>query len=115
MSVQCSSSYFVKTELPQLVRPWPDWFLRPYVLKMFIVVADVFEWCINHESVEHVFHYLDDLAVLGPNLTESDEELHTIQKTATELEFLLAADKQDGLTTEIVFLSIVIDTGHQEL
>ena len=66
--------------------------------------------------MEHVFHYLDDLAILGPpNLTECDEELHTIQKTATELEISLATDKQDGLTTEIVFLSIVIDTGHQEL
>ena len=68
---------------------------------MFIVVANVFEWCINHESVEHLFHYLDDLAVLGPpNVTECDEEVQTIQKTATELEISLAADKQDKLTIE---------------
>ena len=63
-----------------------------------------------------MFHYLDDFAVLGPpNSTECDEALHTLQKIVAELRIPLAADKQDGPTTETVFLGIVIDLVHQEL
>ena len=84
--------------------------------KIFTVVADAFDWCITHEGMEYVFHYLDDFAVLGPpNSTECDEALHTLQKIVAESRIPLAADKQDGPTTETVFLGIVIDLVHQEL
>ena len=101
------SDIFVDAMLPFGLRSAP---------KIFTAVADAFEWCITHEGVEHVFHYLDDFAVVGsPNSTECDEALHTLQKLAAELGIPLAADKQDGPTTEIVFLGIVIDTVRQEL
>ena len=64
------------------------------MLKTFTAVADALEWCITHEGVEHEFHYLDDLEMLGPlNYTECDETLYTLHKIATELGILVAADK----------------------
>ena len=74
------------------------------------------QWCVSHEGVANVFHYLDDFAILGtPNSTECGEALYTLQKVAQELGIPLAADKQDGPTTEMVFLGIVIGMVQQEL
>ena len=102
-----NSNAFVDAMLPFGLRSAP---------KIFTAIPDAFEWCVSQEGVAYVFHYLDDFAVLGsPSSPECAEALNTLQKVAGELGILLAEDKQDGPTSEIVFLGIMIDTVCQEL
>ena len=79
--------------------------------KIFTVVADALEWCIHKAGVTYIYHYLDYFAILGsPNSEECYRHLCCLQTVATELGVPLAPDKQDGPTTVIVFLGIVIDS-----
>ena len=74
------------------------------------------EWCVHKAGAKYIYHYLDDFTVLGaPNCEECDRHLHCLQVVAAELGIPLAPDKQDGPTTTIVFLGIIIDTVRQEL
>ena len=83
--------------------------------KLFSAVADALEWCIA-QGVQHVFHYLDDFVVLGPPRSPACENaLFLLKKTCADLGVPLAPEKQDGPTSVIVFLGIIIDTVRQEL
>lgn len=82
---------------PKYSMPWP----MPIVAK---------------EGVEHVFHYLDDFAVVGPpNSPECQRALDILKEVCAILGVPLAPDKQDGPITIITFLGILIDTIKQEL
>lgn len=84
--------------------------------KIFNVMADGLEWCVAKEGVKHIFHYLDDFAVLGP--PDSAACLHDLQclmRICAELGIPLALEKIDGPTATITFLGIIIDTIRQEL
>ena len=84
--------------------------------KMFNSVADSVEWCVAREGVEHIFHYLDDFAVVGP--PDSDTcmlYLHKLKSICIELGIPLATEKQDGPTPVITLLGIIIDTTKGEL
>ena len=84
--------------------------------KIFNAVADALEWCVSSRGVANIFHYLDDFAVVGPPDTEScHQDLMILKQVCTELGVPLAPDKQEGPSTTIVFLGIVIDTVKQEL
>jgi len=77
--------------------------------KIFNSVADVVEWCVAREGVEHIFHYLDDFAVVGP--PDSDTcilYLHKLKSICIELGIPLATEKQDGPTPVITLLGIII-------
>ena len=41
------------------------------VPQKFTAIADAFEWCIIYEDVKHVFQYLDDFVVLGPQTQQN--------------------------------------------
>ena len=84
--------------------------------KIFNSVADAVEWCVAREGVEHIFHYLDDFAVVGP--PDSDTcmlYLHKLKSICVELGIPLATEKQDGPTPVITLLGIIIDTTKGEL
>ena len=84
--------------------------------KIFNSVADAVEWCVAREGVEHIFHYLDDFAVVGP--LDSDTcmlYLHKLKSICIELGIPLATEKQDGHTPVITLLGIIIDTTKGEL
>ena len=52
------------------------------------------EWCVVREGVEHIFHYLDDFAVVGP--PDSDTcmlYLHKLKSICIELGIPLATRK----------------------
>lgn len=84
--------------------------------KIFNAIADALEWCIANESVELIFHYLDDFAIIGPPESEVClRHLMILKRVCSELGVPLAPDKQDGPTTVIQFLGIIIDTERQEL
>lgn len=66
--------------------------------------------------MEHLFHYLDDFAVLGqPDSQECQLALDILKRICAYLGVPLAPDKQDGPSAVIVFLGIIIDTLKQEL
>lgn len=84
--------------------------------KLFNAVADALEWCIAMEGVDCIYHYLDDFAVVGgPDSDACAQYLHTLIKTCNDLGVPLAPEKQEGPTTVITFLGIVIDTIKGEL
>ena len=84
--------------------------------KIFTAVADAMEWCVHKAGVKYIYHYLDDFAVLGsPDSEGCHRHLLCLQSVAADLGVPLAPDKQDGPTTVIVFLGIIIDTTCQEL
>lgn len=73
-------------------------------------------WCAAQEGIRHIFHYLDDFAVIGPpNSGICYNALCSLSRLCAELGVPLAIEKQDGPATEIVFLGIPIDTVRQEL
>ena len=84
--------------------------------KMFNSVADAAEWCVVREGLEHIFHYLDHFAVVGP--PDSDicmPYLHKLKSICMELGIPLATEKQDGPTPVITLLGIIKDTTKGEL
>ena len=84
--------------------------------KIFNSVADVVEWCVAREGVEHIFHYLDDFAVVGPPGSDTCMlYLHKLKSICMELGIPLATEKQDGPTPVITLLGIIIDTTKGEL
>ena len=86
------------------------------VPKIFNALADALEWCVASRGVVNIFHYLDDFTVVGPSNSEScHQELITLKQVCTELGVPLATDKEEGPSTTIVFLGIVIDAVKQEL
>ena len=79
-------------------------------------LAEGLEWCIFKEGMQHIFHYLDDFIVLGPaESSECGESLHALKQISSELSIPLAEEKQDGTTSVITFLGIIIDTDRREL
>ena len=84
--------------------------------KIFNALADALEWCVASRGVVNIFHYLDDFAVVGPPDSEScHQDLITLKQVCTELGIPLAIDKEEGPSTTIVLLGIIIDTVKQEL
>ena len=79
--------------------------------KIFTAVADALEWCLRHEGVSDVDHYLDDFITIGaPGSDQCQRNLTIISQTCSRLGVPLATDKTEGPTTCIVFLGIEIDT-----
>ena len=84
--------------------------------KLFNALADALEWCVAQEGVDSVFHYLDDFAVVGPPNSEACAQyLHTLVRVRNDLGVPLAPEKQEGPTSVITFLGIIIDTERGEL
>ena len=84
--------------------------------KIFNAVADALEWCITKAGVQVLYHYLDDFVVLGPpGSEECAEHLQILKRVCNDLGVPLAPEKQEGPSTCITFLGIIIDTHRQEL
>lgn len=84
--------------------------------KVFNAVADAIEWCVAHEGVEFLYHYLDDFAILGPPGSEACKQgLLILKRICAELGIPLTPEKEDGPTTIMKLLGIIIDTVRQEL
>ena len=84
--------------------------------KAFNAVADGLEWVIRSRGVRFVAHYLDDFVVIGkPHSDECEAALGTALSACNNLGCPTAPEKQEGPTTCINFLGIIIDTMAQEL
>ena len=71
--------------------------------KIFTAVADALEWCVRQAGVEDVYHYLDDYAVIGPNLDVCQYFLVILEKVCAHLGVPLAPGKKEGPTCRITF------------
>lgn len=81
------------------------------VPKIFLAVADALEWTISQNGVQFICHYLDDFLVMGPpGSSVCKENLDTLLKICSQLGVPLAPDKQEGPSSALIFLGIVIDT-----
>eukprot|EP00731_Ephydatia_muelleri_P011102 Em0005g1688a len=84
--------------------------------KIFNAVADAVEWRLKAIGERYVYHYLDDLTVLGaPGTDECAKAVNELQATCSKLGIPLATHKSEGAATSITFLGIVIDTVAEEL
>ena len=84
--------------------------------KIFGALSDALEWVVAKEGVDHIYHYLDDFAVIGPpDSPICQRSLDILAKTCDTLGVPLAPEKQDGPNTTLIFLGIEIDTIKQEL
>ncbi len=82
--------------------------------KNFNALADALEWVVVEEGVEHLYHYLDDFAMVGPpDSAACRHYLNTMAKVCHEMGVPLAQEKQEGPSTVITFLGIEIDTVEQ--
>ncbi len=126
--IDIKSAYRLVPVLPQdriwLGMQWKDQVyvdgMLPFGLrsapKIFNALADALEWIIVKEGVDHIFHYLDDFAVVGPpNSKACQRYLDILTRTCRELGVPLAPEKQEGPSTTLIFLGIEIDTVRQEL
>ena len=52
-----NGSIYVDTCLPFGLRPAP---------KIFSILADLLQWCLQQQGVSHIMHYLDDFLMVGP-------------------------------------------------
>ena len=68
------------------------------------------------EGVQAVYHYLDDFIILGPSGSEvHGESLQILHEVCNDLGVPLASEKQEGPSSVITFLRIIIDTNNQGL
>ena len=84
---------------------WMKWRDRAYIdcmlpfglrsaPKIFNGVADVLEWVVAKEGVDHIYHYLDDFAVVGPPASGTCQKyLDILARTCKELGVPLAPEK----------------------
>ena len=79
--------------------------------KIFNSVADALEWIVCNAGVKKVFHYLDDILVLGaPGSEECAHGLTTLLGLTEWLGFPVATEKVEEPTTRLTFLGIEIDS-----
>ena len=79
--------------------------------KIFNAIADALEWYLKSRGIAHVFHYLDDFAIVGsPSSDECMRALSVMRQACVELGIPLAEHKTEGPATRITFLGIMIDT-----
>lgn len=98
---------YVDSKLPFGLRSAP---------KIFNALADGVEWCAHSAGIPHIFHYLDDFAVVGPpDSGACHQYLLTLKRICRELGVPLAPNKEEGPSTKLTLLGIEIDTVKGEL
>lgn len=92
MSIQC----------PRLAFAWPP--------KVFNAVADALHWCLLHQGVQWVFHYLDNSLIAGPPGSQAWQGAWPSSRPCAHTSGSHWQPTRDGPTTCLVFLGITIDT-----
>lgn len=93
---------YVDTVLPFGLRSAP---------KIFNSVADALQWIARDRGISFLEHYLDDYVTAGaPDSAECESNLSLLIELCSYLGIPLAVSKQEGPTTCLIFLGIVVDT-----
>ena len=102
-----NGSIYVDTCLPFGLRSAP---------KIFNILADLLQWCLQQQGVSHVMHYLDDFLMLGPpSSNQCHQNLDIFKQTCQKLGVPLAIEKVEGPSTSLTFLGITLDTAKMEI
>ena len=84
--------------------------------KIFNALADALNWILQQAGIPYVFHYLDDYILIGPpNSPTCQTSLVILHRVCDYLHIPLAAHKQEGPNTCLVFMGILVDTLKGEL
>ena len=103
-----NGEYFVDAMLPFGLRLAP---------KIFTAVADALEWCARQRgSIPFIDYYLNNLIIVGPPYSElCSRGLAILEAECDALGVPLASKKREGLSTQLTFLGIQIDTATGQL
>ena len=102
LAMSWKGQVYIDTVLPFGLR------LAPLI---FTAVADAVQWILETQGVNHIMHYLDDYLVMGsPNSPECQRSLETILHCCQRLGVPIAQHKTEGPSTQLVFLSIELNT-----
>ena len=84
----------------------------PYI---FNCLADAIEWRVRQRGIKHVHHYLEDFFIAGsPRTPECARHLQCLSSLCAHLNIPLAEEKQEGPTTQLEYLSIMLDSAALE-
>ena len=84
--------------------------------KFFSALADLVAWVLDQQGIRLQLHYLDNFLFLGaPDSLQGAEFLTTALRVFEMLGIPVAAHKNEGPTSVLVFLGILIDTQAFEL
>ena len=85
-------------------------------LKIFNILADLLQWCLQQQGVSHIMHYLNDFLMLGPpSSNQCHHNLDIFKQTCQKLGVPLAIKKVEGPSTSLTFLGITLDTAKMEI
>ena len=103
LGIKWHDQFYIDTCLPFGLRSAP---------LLFTQLADAIHWSLQHNhGVRHVLHYLDDFFTAGsPGSTECSNNLQAMLSLCTTVNALVKSSKNDGASTRLTFLGIVIDT-----
>ena len=102
LGMKWRNKYFVDLALPFGLRSAPG---------IFNILADPFEWILQHNDVADILHYLDDYFTLGPAGTPTcSKSVNAIQQASRDLGLPLAPDKCEDPTTCLIFLGFELNS-----
>ena len=83
---------------------------------IFSALADAVLWGMQQSGVKCVFHYLDDyITVAAPGTGEYERNMQTMHELCQDLGLPVAKEKDEGPTTSLQFLGLVLDTRAMEI
>ena len=78
---------------------------------VFSAVADTLESVVRARGVRNIFHYIDDIIIIGaPRSDECANGLGLCLSTCEELGMLISRDKTEGPALRMTILGIQVDT-----
>ena len=82
---------------------------------IFNCLAEAVEWIARQQGVQHIHHYLDDYFIAGPpHSPNCHRNLGCLVSLCSFLQIPLAEDKQEGPTTQLEYLGILLDSAALE-
>ena len=106
LGIQWEDVVYVDKVLPFGLRSAP---------KIFTAVADAAQWMLSQRGVPRCLHYLDDFAIVEPDLETAKKSKRKLGQLFEELGLPLEPSKLEGPVTCLTFLGIEVDTVRQEL
>ena len=107
LGMRWKGQYYIDGTLPFGLRSAPI---------IFSAVADALEWIVKSRGADHIFHYIDDFIFIGPpNSGDCRRDLQIFMETCDSLGMVVAGDKTEGPSTNLIVLGIEVDTNAMEL
>ena len=79
--------------------------------KIFLAVADAAQWMMVQQGTSDVFHYLDDFALVAPDVGSAQHPRGEMCRLFSSLGLPLEPNKLEGPASCLTFLRIEVDMG----